>query len=105
MRNAEARKKERETQAEQEKAELEAKLVKKAIALKKRQIKKQQLLDDIPDDDDDERSYAPASSLMQKGERLSRINDEPIEKTKTKPAHAKPNTDNITSSINKYRFV
>ena len=50
--------------------------------MKKRQIKKQQLLDDIPDDD-----------------------DEPIEKTKTKPAHAKPNTDNITSSINKYRFV
>jgi len=45
MRNAEARKKEREAQAEQEKAELEAKLVKKAIALKKRQIKKQQLLD------------------------------------------------------------
>ena len=31
--------------------------------------------------------------------------DEPIEKTKTKPAHAKPNTDNFTSSINKYRFV
>jgi len=49
--NAEARKAEREAKAQEERKEIEEKLVKKAIALKKKQIKQQAILDNIEDDD------------------------------------------------------
>lgn len=49
--NAENRKAEREAKAQEERKEIEEKLVKKAIALKKKQIKQQAILDNIEDDD------------------------------------------------------
>ena len=49
--NAEKRKEEREAKAKEEQKIIEEKLVKKAIALKKKQIKEQAILDKIPDDD------------------------------------------------------
>lgn len=49
--NALARKMEREKKEEEERKIIEEKLVKKAIALKKKQIKKQAVLDAISDDD------------------------------------------------------
>lgn len=51
--NAEKRKAEREVAAEQERKLLEEKLVKKAISVKKKQIKAQAVLDEISDDDTD----------------------------------------------------
>ena len=53
MRNAEERKKKAEIKAVEDKQELEEKLVKKAIAVKKKQIKKQKLIDDISEEEDD----------------------------------------------------
>jgi hypothetical protein len=49
--NAKKRKEDAEMRAEQERKIIEEKLVKKAIALKKKQIKKQAILDSISDDD------------------------------------------------------
>jgi hypothetical protein len=49
--NAEKRKAERDTKAKEEQKAIEDKLVKKAIALKKKQIKQQAVLDEIEDDD------------------------------------------------------
>jgi len=49
--NAETRKAERETKAKEEQKAIEEKLVKKAISLKKKQIKQQAVLDQIEDDD------------------------------------------------------
>ena len=46
------RKEEAQIKAEMERKILEEKLVKKAIAVKKKQIKQQKILDDIPSDDD-----------------------------------------------------
>ena len=53
MRNAEERKKKAEIKAVEDKQELEEKLVKKAIAVKKKQIKKQKIIDDISEEEDD----------------------------------------------------
>jgi hypothetical protein len=49
--NAETRKAEREAKAKEEQKAIEEKLVKKAISLKKKQIKQQAILDQIEDDD------------------------------------------------------
>jgi predicted ribonuclease YlaK len=49
--NAEKRKAEREIKALEERKEVEEKLVKKAISIKKKQIKQQAVLDEISDDD------------------------------------------------------
>jgi len=49
--NAEKRKAEREAKAKEEQKAIEEKLVKKAIALKKKQIKEQAILDNIEDDE------------------------------------------------------
>lgn len=49
--NAKKRKEEAERKAEEERKLIEEKLVKKAIALKKKQIKKQAVLDSISDDE------------------------------------------------------
>lgn len=49
--NAVKRKEERLKREEEERKQIEEKLIKKAIALKKKQIKKQVLLDEISDDD------------------------------------------------------
>lgn len=49
--NADNRRKQRESLAKEKQNELEEKLVKKAIAVKKKQIKEQKVLDDISDDD------------------------------------------------------
>ena len=49
--NRERLKAEKQKQAEEEKRILEEKLVKKAIAVKKKQIKKQMMLDEISDDE------------------------------------------------------
>ena len=53
MKNAEERKKKAEIKAVEDKQELEEKLVKKAIAVKKKQIKKQKIIDDISEEEDD----------------------------------------------------
>ena len=53
MKNAEERKKLALIKAQAEKKELEDKLVKKAIAVKKKQIKKQKILDEFSDEDDE----------------------------------------------------
>ena len=49
--NAETRKAERDVRAEEERKLMEEKIVKKAISLKKKQIKQQAVLDEISDDD------------------------------------------------------
>ncbi len=49
--NAEKRKAERDVRAEEERKLMEEKIVKKAISLKKKQIKQQAVLDEISDDD------------------------------------------------------
>ena len=49
--NADNHRKQRESLAKEKQNALEEKLVKKAIAVKKKQIKAQQILDDISDDD------------------------------------------------------
>lgn len=51
MENAMRRQIEKKIQEEKEKQELEAKIIKKAVALKKKQIKKQTVLEEISDDD------------------------------------------------------
>ena len=51
MKNASERKKLAEVKAVVDKQELEDKLVKKAIAVKKKQIKKQKIIDDISDEE------------------------------------------------------
>ena len=51
MNNASERKKLAEVKAVVDKQELEEKLVKKAIAVKKKQIKKQKIIDDISDEE------------------------------------------------------
>ena len=51
MKNASERKKQAEIKAVADKQELEEKLVKKAIAVKKKQIKKQKIIDDISDEE------------------------------------------------------
>ena len=51
MKNASERKKLAEVKAVVDKQELEEKLVKKAIAVKKKQIKKQKIIDDISDEE------------------------------------------------------
>ena len=50
--NRKARAEEREKIAEEEKVVLEEKIMKKAVSIKKKQIKKQIVLDDISDDDE-----------------------------------------------------
>lgn len=51
--NAEKRKAERDAKAEEERKVVEEKLVKKAISVKKKQIKQQAILDEISDDETD----------------------------------------------------
>jgi hypothetical protein len=58
--NREDRKLLREKEMEKEKEETEAKIMKKAISIKKKQIKKQLVLDDISDDDE------PIEAIKQK---------------------------------------
>ena len=53
MKNASERKKQAEIKADADKLELEDKLVKKAIAVKKKQIKKQKIIDDISSDEEE----------------------------------------------------
>ena len=66
--NADQRRKQRESLAKQKQIELEEKLVKKAIAVKKKQIKAQQILDDISDDD------TPVESIRRTSARIKRQN-------------------------------
>ena len=51
MENAKKRQDEKKTQDEADRKELEAKIIKKAVALKKKQIKKQVVLEEISDDE------------------------------------------------------
>lgn len=51
--NAEKRKAERDAKADEERKAVEEKLVKKAISVKKKQIKQQAILDEISDDETD----------------------------------------------------
>ena len=80
MKNASERKKQAEIKADADKIELEDKLVKKAIAVKKKQIKKQKIIDDISSDEEE--------------------GDQVIQKMK--PVKAKPAITAITS---KYKFI
>ena len=79
MKNASERKKQAEIKADADKLELEDKLVKKAIAVKKKQIRKQKIIDDI--------------SSGEEGDQVIQ---------KTKPVKAKPAITVITS---KYKFI
>ncbi len=51
MENTKLREKEKEKIAQEERKALEAKIVQKALSIKKKQIKKQAVLEDISDDD------------------------------------------------------
>jgi hypothetical protein len=51
MENARLREQERKLLLEQQQKELEEKIIKKAVSLKKKQIKKQAVLEDISDDE------------------------------------------------------
>ena len=55
MKNASERKAKAELKAVEDKQELEDKLVKKAIAVKKKQIQKQKIIDDISEEEDDDK--------------------------------------------------
>ena len=79
MKNASERKQKAELKAEADKMELEQKLVHKAIAVKKKQIRKQKIIDDI--------------SSGEEGDQVIQ---------KTKPVKAKPAITVITS---KYKFI
>ena len=57
--NAKNRKDEKTAQDEIRKKELEHKLVQKAISVKKKQIKQEQILDEISDDEEEEITYTP----------------------------------------------
>ena len=78
MKNATERKLKAELKAEADKQELENKLVKKAIAVKKKQIKKEKIIDDISSGEED---------------------DQVIQKMKPK---AKPP---LNVKISKYKFI
>jgi len=78
MKNATERKLKAELKAEADKQELEQKLVKKAIAVKKKQIKKEKIIDDISSGEED---------------------DQVIQKMKPK---AKPP---LNVKISKYKFI
>ena len=80
MKNASERKKQAEIKADADKLELEDKLVKKAIAVKKKQIKKQKIIDDISSDEEE--------------------GDQVIQKMK--PVKAKPA---IAVKTSKYKFI
>jgi hypothetical protein len=81
MKNASERKKQAEIKADADKIELEDKLVKKAIAVKKKQIKKQKIIDDISSDEEE--------------------GDQVIQKMK--PVKAKPAINAVKTS--KYKFI
>ena len=81
MKNASERKKQAEIKADADKIELEDKLVKKAIAVKKKQIKKQKIIDDISSDEEE--------------------GDQVIQKMK--PVKAKPAISAVKTS--KYKFI
>jgi hypothetical protein len=81
MKNASERKKQAEIKADADKIELEDKLVKKAIAVKKKQIKKQKIIDDISSDEEE--------------------GDQVIQKMK--PVKAKPVINAVKTS--KYKFI
>jgi len=81
MKNASERKKQAEIKADADKIELEDKLVKKAIAVKKKQIKKQKIIDDI-------------SSGEEEGDQVIQ---------KMKPVKAKPAINAVKTS--KYKFI
>ena len=51
MENAKLRQQEKKLKDEEDRKELEAKIIKKAVAIKKKQIKKQTVLEEISDDD------------------------------------------------------
>ena len=51
MENAKLRQEEKKLKDEEDRKELEAKIIKKAVAIKKKQIKKQTVLEEISDDD------------------------------------------------------
>ena len=55
MKNASERKAKAELKAVEDKQELEDKLVKKAIAVKKKQIQKQKIIDDISEEEEDDK--------------------------------------------------
>ena len=81
MKNASERKLKAELKAEADKQELEQKLVQKAIAVKKKQIKKQKIIDDI-------------SSGEEEGDQVIQ---------KMKPVKAKPAIVAVKTS--KYKFI
>lgn len=58
------RKQEADQLAAAERKQIEEKLVKKAIALKKKQIKQQKILDDIPSEDDEENQGFPSKPIL-----------------------------------------
>ena len=71
MENAKKRQDEKKTQDEADKKELEAKIIKKAVALKKKQIKKQVVLEEISDDE------TPIEVIKQMKKSLPKVIEKP----------------------------
>jgi hypothetical protein len=72
--NAEERKKQREIEEAKRKAEEEALIVKKAIAIKKKEVKRKAVLEQVPDDD------TPLEQIKQ----ITKANTKPVEPPKPK---------------------
>ena len=85
MAEAGKRKTKREEDERENKAQLEKQLIEKAIKLKKKQINRMKIVEDLSeddeDDDDERKSNAfPASSFVGKSNSFSTTNDQPIKK-------------------------
>ena len=78
MENAKLRQQEKKLKDEEDKKELEAKIIKKAVAIKKKQIKKQTVLEEISDDD------TPIEVIKEMKKNIKEIKPEKPEKPKPK---------------------
>ncbi len=78
MENAKLRQKEKILKDEEDRKELEAKIIKKAVAIKKKQIKKQTVLEEISDDE------TPIEVIKEMKKNIKEIKHEKPEKPKPK---------------------
>ena len=78
MENAKMRQEEKKLKDEEDRKELEAKIIKKAVAIKKKQIKKQTVLEEISDDD------TPIEVIKEMKKNIKEIKPEKPEKPKPK---------------------
>ena len=78
MENAKLRQKEKLLKDEEDRKELEAKIIKKAVAIKKKQIKKQTVLEEISDDE------TPIEVIKEMKKNIKEIKQEKHDKPKPK---------------------